>query len=364
LENGGKVRGGLVQQIDRIVGERRIHSMEEKILLLITEPLPADALDRLQVISPRLEFHIHPAAKAEDVPQGLWTRAEVLYTLRVIPKPEQVPNLKWIQFHMAGLDRVPFRPLLERGVQCTSLSGAAVPQMAEYVVMMMLALGHRLPALARSQSAHDWPREKWELFRPRELRESTVGVAGYGSVGREVARLCQAFGARVLAVKHDVMIPEDRGYALEGLGDPEGRIPARIYPPQSLHRMLPECDFVVVSAPLTEGTRGWFGAEAFAAMRAGACLVDISRGGIVDEEALRKALLDGKLAGAALDVFANEPLAKDSLLWDTPGLLISPHIAGDSPNYDLRAVDLFAENLRRYTANLPLLNRFDPREGY
>lgn len=338
--------------------------MEEKIFILVTEALPADTLDRLQILSPRLEFHIQPATKAEDVPQALWTRAEVLYTLRIIPKTEQAPNLKWIQFHMAGLDRVPFRPLLERGVQCTSLSGAAAPQMAEYVVMMLLALGHRLPALVRSQSAHEWPREKWELFRPRELRGSTVGVAGYGSVGREVARLCNAFGARVLAVKHNVMNPEDRGYTLDGLGDPEGRIPARIYPPQSLHRMLKECDFVVVSAPLTEGTRGWFGAEAFAAMRVGACLVDISRGGIVDEEALRKALLEGKLAGAALDVFAQEPLPQDSDLWDTPGLLLSPHIAGNSPNYDLRAMDLFAENLRRYTANRPLLNRFDSREGY
>jgi phosphoglycerate dehydrogenase-like enzyme len=196
------------------------------------------------------------------------------------------------------------------------------------------------------------------------LRGSTVGVAGYGSVGREVARLCQAFGARILAVKHDVMIPEDRGYMLEGLGDPEGRIPARIYPPQSLQRMLPECDFVVVSAPLTDTTRGWFGAEAFAAMRPGACLVDISRGGIVDEEALRKALLDGKLGGAALDVFAQEPLPPESDLWDTPGLLLSPHIAGNSARYDLRAVDLFAENLRRYAANRPLLNRFNPQEGY
>jgi phosphoglycerate dehydrogenase-like enzyme len=338
--------------------------MEEKIFILVTEPLPTEALERLQMISPRMEFHVHPAHKSEDVPPALWSRAEALYTLRIVPKPEQAPVLKWIQFHMAGLDHLPLGPLLDRGVQCTSLSGAAAPQMAEYAVMMLLALGHRLPALARSQSAHEWPREKWELFRPRELRGSTVGVAGYGSVGREVARLCNAFGARVLAVKHDVMNPEDRGYTLEGMGDPEGRIPARIYPPQSLHRMLEECDFVVVSAPLTKGTRGWFGADAFAAMREGACLVDISRGGIVDDEALRKALQEGKLAGAALDVFSREPLPLESDLWDTPGLLLSPHIAGNSAKYDLRAMDLYAENLRRYADNRPLLNRFDPKEGY
>jgi phosphoglycerate dehydrogenase-like enzyme len=338
--------------------------MEEKIFILVTESLPADAIQRLQAVSPRLDFHLHPAGKIEEVTPALMARAEVLYTLRLVPKPDLAPALKWIQFHMAGLDHLPLQPLLDRGVQCTSLSGAAAPQMAEYVVMMLLALGHRAPAMARSQSAREWPRERWDRFRPRELRGATVGIVGYGSVGREVARLCKAFGARVLATKRNVRFPEDPGYMVEGLGDPEGRIPARIYPPQSLHRMLEECDFVVISAPLTEGTRGAFGAEAIAAMRDGACLVDIARGGIVDEEALRKALRDGKLGGAALDVFAQEPLPEDSDLWDTPGLLLSPHIAGDSPKYDQRAAELFAENLRRYLANQPLLNRFDPREGY
>ncbi len=338
--------------------------MEEKIFILVTEAFPADIMERLQAVSPRLEFHVHPVLKPEETPPELMARAEVLYTLRVIPRPDQAPNLKWIQFHMAGLDHLPLQPLLDRGVECTSLSGAAVPQMAEYVVMMLLALGHRLPALVRSQESREWPREKWERFRPRELRGATVGIAGYGSVGREVARLCKGFGARILATKRNVRYPEDSGYGAEGLGDPEGRIPARIYPPQSLHRMLEECDFVVVCAPLTEGTRGWFGAETIAAMRAGACLVDISRGGIVDEEALRNALQEGKLGGAALDVFAQEPLPEESDLWDTPGLFLSPHIAGDSPKYDLRAAELFAENLRRYLGKQPLLNRFDPREGY
>jgi phosphoglycerate dehydrogenase-like enzyme len=101
-----------------------------------------------------------------------------------------------------------------------------------------------------------------------------------------------------------------------------------------------------------------------AALRDGACLVDVSRGGILDEEALQKALQSGKLAGAALDVFAREPLEADSKLWDAPCLLISPHIAGSSPSYDLRAAEVFAENLRRYLDHRPLLNRFDPQKGY
>lgn len=338
--------------------------MEEPIFVLVTEPLSPEIIARLQSISPRLEFHVHPANHLEEVPPPLLGRAEVLYTLRIVPAPEQAPNLKWIQFHMAGLDPFADAPILDQGVQFTTVSGAAATQIAEYVMMMLLALGHRLPDLVSTQASREWPREKWERFEPRELRGSTVGIVGYGSVGREVARLCRAFGARVLAVKRDVMIPEDVGYAAEGVGDPEGRIPARIYPPQTAKRMLAECDFVVLSAPLTQSTRAWFDAGMIGAMRDGACLVDISRGGILDEDALRKALQAGKLAGAALDVFAQEPLEPDSKLWGTPCLFLSPHIAGSSPRYDARAAEVFAENLRRYLDHRPLVNRFDPQKGY
>jgi phosphoglycerate dehydrogenase-like enzyme len=338
--------------------------MEEPIFVLITEPLSPEIVTRLQSISRRFELHVHPANKLEEVPPQLLVRADVLYTLRIVPPPDAAPNLKWIQFHMAGLDHFTDAPILERGVQFTSLSGAAAPQMAEYVVMMLLALGHRLPELVRAQSAHEWPREKWERFAPRELRGSTVGVVGYGSVGRETARLCQAFGARVLAVKRDVMSPEDGGYAAEGIGDPEGRIPARIYPPQTTRRMLAECDFVVVCAPLTVASRQWFDAEMIGAMREGACLVVVSRGDIVDEDALAKALQSGRIAGAALDVFTHEPLAPDDKLWEAPRLFITPHIAGSSPRYDARAAEVFAENLQRFLENRPLVNRLDPQKGY
>jgi phosphoglycerate dehydrogenase-like enzyme len=338
--------------------------MEDAILVLITEPLSPEIISRLQEISPQLEFHVHPANHLEEVPSPLLARAEVLYTLRIVPAPDQAPNLKWIQFHLAGLDHFVDAPILKQGVQFTSVSGAAAVQMAEYAVMMLLALGHRLPDLVRAQAAHEWPREKWERFSPRELRGSTVGIVGYGSVGREVGRLCRAFGARVLAVKRDVMVPEDAGYSVEGIGDPEGRIPARIYPPQTVKRMLAECDFVVISAPLTESTRSWFDAGMIGALRDGACLVDISRGGILDEEALRKALQAGKLAGAALDVFQHEPLEPESKLWDMQCLFLSPHIAGNSTRYDTRAADVFTENLRRYLDHRPLVNLFDPQKGY
>jgi phosphoglycerate dehydrogenase-like enzyme len=161
-----------------------------------------------------------------------------------------------------------------------------------------------------------------------------------------------------------VMTPEDTGFTEEGVGDPEGRIPARIYPPQAVPRMLAECDFTVICAPLTGSTAAWFDAGMFAAMREGACLVDISRGGIVDEEALRKALQSGRLGGAALDVFAREPLEPGDPLWEASRLFLTPHIAGSSPHYNERAAEVFADNLRRYLEHRPLVNRFDPQKGY
>jgi phosphoglycerate dehydrogenase-like enzyme len=338
--------------------------MDTPVNVVVTEPFGIEIVERLESAAPRINLHMEPVGKGEEIPPALCSKMEVLYTLRVLPAPEQAPRLKWVQFHLAGLDRFADHPLLAAGVQFTSLSGAAAPQMGEYAVMMMLALGHRIQELERLQAAREWPRDKWDRLAPRELRGAMVGVVGYGSVGREVARLCHALGARVVAVKRDVMHPEDRGYAAPGLGDPEGVLPMRIYPPQAVKRMLGEADFVVLCAPLTEETRGWFDDDLFRAMRPTAFLVDLSRGGIVREESLTRALADGKLAGAAVDVFLREPLPPESPLWNAPNLLVSPHISGDSPMYDIRAAALFGENLRRYTAGEPLLNRYDPERGY
>ncbi len=230
--------------------------------------------------------------------------------------------------------------------------------------MMLLALGHRLPALVENQRQKGWPKDRWHRFLPVELNASTVGIVGYGSLGRETARLLHAFGAQVLATKRDARHPEDDGYAPPGHGDPEGRCVRRLYPAEALLHMLPECDFVVVTVPLTPATRGLIGREAFAAMKPGAYLVDVSRGGVVDHDALVEALRSGHLAGAALDVFPTEPLPPDSPLWEMPNVLLTPHIAGATAFYDQRAVALFAENLRRYLTGKPLLNRVDPQRGY
>ncbi|NIS79922.1 MAG: D-2-hydroxyacid dehydrogenase [Anaerolineales bacterium] len=334
------------------------------IYVLITVPFPEPLVERLKVVSPRLQIHVHPAPRSEDLPEELLPDIEILYTLWAMPDPEAVPELRWIQFHFAGIERLADHPLLSSEVKVTTLSGAAVPQMAEFALMSMLALGRKLPVMMADPPEVRWDENRYRKYEPTELRDSTVGILGYGSIGREVARLCREFGAKVLAIKHDLKHLQDEGYTLEGTGDPGGDIPDRLYPPQALRSMVPLCDFLVVTVPLTSETRGMVSSAIFEAMKTTAHLVDISRGGVVDHGALVEALATEKLAGAALDVYPAEPLPETSPLWELPNVILSPHVAGASEHYYERAAALFAENLHRYLSERPLLNLYHPEKGY
>jgi phosphoglycerate dehydrogenase-like enzyme len=333
--------------------------------VLVTLPFNEQHMNSLREISPRLRLTFQNARRPEDVPNEVWSRCEVLYTDRIMPPPEQVPNLRWLQLHYAGIESLFDMPLLQKKeLMITTLSGVAAPQMAEFALTMMLALGHRLPEMAQGQAKGDWPRDRWERFNPVEVRGSTVGIVGYGSIGREVARLVRAVGAAVLATKRDVMHPEDTGYSLPGLGDPGGDLFDRLYPPQALRSMLKECDFVVVTLPLTPETRNLIGAPELAAMKPSAYLILLARGSVVDPAALLSTLQDRRIAGAALDAFVEEPLPASSPFWRLNNVIVTPHMAGVSPHYNERAIQLFGDNLRNYLSGAPLMNRFDPVRGY
>ncbi len=339
--------------------------MSERVEVLITLPFPDVLVAKLRNVSPRLNITVDKANEPKEIPDETWEKTEVLYTNRVLPAPEKVPNLRWVQFHWAGIDHAVDNPLLKKeDLVATTLSGASASQVAEYILMMLLSLGHRLPEVFAVQKRAEWPKDRWERFSPQELRNSTVGIVGYGSIGRQVARLLFPFGAQILAAKRDAMRPADSGYTPEGWGDPDGDLVHRLYPPQALNSMLKVCDYVVVTVPQTEETRNMISTDELAAMKPGAFLVDVSRGGIVDHSALIPALRDRKIAGAALDVFPQEPLPAESPLWKLPNAIITPHISGNTPHYDERAVNLFAENLHRYLAGLPLYNRINLERGY
>ncbi len=334
------------------------------IPVLITVDMPDALLDRLRAVSPHIEIDLLPTGDASDFSEEQLGEMEVLYTRQALPEPEQVPNLRWIQFHWSGIDDFVDHSLLRSDMIVTTLSGAAVPQMAEFALTMMMSLGHHMPNMMEDQKQKIWADNKFTRFRPKELRGSTVGIVGYGNIGREIARICQALGAQVLATKRDLKTLDAGGYVLEGLGDSQADIPERIYPPQALPSMASECDFLVLTVPLTPETRGLVNAKVFKSMKDTAYLIDVSRGGVVDQGALVEALREEAIAGAALDVYPVEPLPESSPLWELPNVILSPHVAGTSGQYLERAADLFAENLRRYVANEPLLNRYDSKRGY
>jgi phosphoglycerate dehydrogenase-like enzyme len=233
--------------------------------------------------------------------------------------------------------------------------------MAEYVLMMMLALAHRLPAMLYYQGRGEWPSQRWRKFVPQELRGATVGVVGYGSIGREIGRLARAFGMRVLGTRRGAA-SGTASYELPPLAG--GDEPDRLYGSGQLLNMLPECDYVVLTVPYTSATHHLIDRQALRAMKNTSLLINVARGSVVDEAALIHALRKGSIAGAALDVFEEEPLPDDSPLWKMDNVIISPHVAGFTPHYDDRATALFAENLRRHLDGETLLNQVEQEREY
>lgn len=338
---------------------------EKPLEVLITVALPDEVLQKIRSLSPRVRISFHPVQTVEEVPAEIWSRTEVLYTDLLIPDPALVPNLRWVQYHYAGIDFIQGSELAKKtDIKFTTMSGASVIQMGEYIVMSLLMLGHRMPDLINNKIKREWPADRWERFSPFELSGSTVAFVGYGSVAREAARLLQPFKVTILAAKRDAMHPEDNDYVLEGHGDPGGDLFQRLYPIEALHSMLKISDFVVITLPFTPQTQNLFGENEFKAMKPGSFLVHLSRGGIVDEAALINALQEKKLGGAMLDVYKQEPLLPENPLWKAPNLMLTPHVSGFSPQYKSRAGELFLENLKRYIRGEALFNLYNSNRNY
>lgn len=333
--------------------------------ILIHYPLSEDLMNSLKVFSGNLNLSFYPDTPLDEIPEDVRSRTEVLLTRRMVPDPAAMPALRWIQYTLAGTDFVKGSPLFEReDFQATTLSGAVAGKVAEYALMAMLSLGHKLPLTCAYQSKKIWPPDRWESLKAAELHGSTVGLLGYGSIAREIARLLQPFNVEILATKKNLLELGDKGFIPAGLGDPEGVLFKRLYPPEAIIPMLKLCDFVVVSLPLTEDTTGAIGKKELASMKKTAYLVALGRGGQVNEQALAEALREGQIAGAMLDVFETEPLPKESPLWEVPNLTITPHVAGNTSRYDQLVFDLFTANLHRYLNGEPLYNPYLPDRGY
>ncbi len=325
---------------------------------------PDEWLARLRDVSPRLDVRQRTTGSVDEIPAELWRDVEVLYTGSAFPDLASAPRLRWVQLDTSGVDHVTSTPLWTSDVEITTLNGVAPVNMAEFALMMMLAFGHQLRLMVDHQARREWPTpaERWDRFMPSELRGATVGVVGFGSIGREIARVSHALGMRVLALRRSGA-KQGETYRVPGLAAAPAE-PDQLYGPDQLPEMLAECDYVVLIVPYTPETHHMIGEAALRAMKPTAVLVNIARGGVVEERALIRALREGWIAGAALDVFEEEPLAADSPLWTMNNVIISPHVAGFTPHYHERVMGIFAENLRRYLAGEPLLNRVDRVCGY
>jgi phosphoglycerate dehydrogenase-like enzyme len=330
--------------------------------VLVTMRFTEAQLDRLRAVSPRLRVTCETADSAD------YGRTDILYAGTPPRDLARAPRLKWVQLHMAGVNGLHEHPLYtESTVPLVTSSGVHGATIAEYTITMILALAHRVPRMVEWQAQAVWPpdTQRWPLFVPTEIRGATLGVIGYGSIGRELARVAKtAFAMRVLACKRDPEQRADTGYWLPGTGDPEGRLPDEWFSPGHLDTMLAACDVVVMCAPLTADTQRMIGERQLRAMKPSAYFVNVGRGATVDEDALARALAERRLAGAAIDVFAEEPPPAGHPFYGLDNVIVSPHVSGFLPSYDDKCADLFAENLRRYLAGAPLLNLVDRARGY
>jgi phosphoglycerate dehydrogenase-like enzyme len=316
----------------------------ETVKLLLISRLDAPFQAVLQDEFPQLRIvdcHRERERVAEEIRD-----AEIVYG-RV--KPEEfarAERLKFIQHSAQGVESFFFPELVTSGVQLANAKGIWTVPVAEHVLALILGLFRKLPQAVEKQRLAQWGLDNGN---PRVLRGATVGCLGTGSIGRRVAELCRAFGALPI------------GCSRTGRDHP---LFEAVYGVDKLRGFLGSCDVVVNSLPVTPDTIKLVNAQALAWMRPDALFINVGRGGTVDEAALIETLQAGRLGGAGLDVFEEEPLPPDSPLWGLPNVLITPHIAGNREGWQEAVFELLRENLRRYFAGEPLLNLVDKEAGY
>jgi phosphoglycerate dehydrogenase-like enzyme len=275
---------------------------------------------------------------ADDDPDA--GRTEVIVTgidEAVFERAISDPSVRWVHSVSAGVEHLPLARMAERGILLTNSSGAYATAMAEYALAAMIMLARNLPLWLEGQRERRWLDGS---FGSSVLRGKRLGIVGYGAVGRELAAAARALGMEVWATKRTPLY-----LSAEPLD--------RLLDPTDLHELLAASDAVVLCASLNRTTRHLIGEPELRAMKPGAMLVNVARGGLVDEAALSRALEEGRLRGAMLDVTTEEPLPPESPLWTAPNVLITPHISGNAPESWEGQVAFFCHNLRLYLDGSP-----------
>lgn len=260
---------------------------------------------------------------------------------------ESAPKLEWIHARYAGLDKLLFPELIESPVPLTNGAGTFSQSLGEFVILGALYFAKDIPRMLRAKAHH-----KWDEFNVLEVSKQTMGIVGYGDIGRAIARRAKGMDMRVYGLRRN---PAPR---------PGDEFVDRIFATSELDAMLPECDYVVVAAPLTPETNHMISTPQFNRMKRDAIIMNVGRGPVIDEAAMVEALRSGRIRGAALDVFEEEPLAQSSPLWDMENVLISPHTADHTKDWLSDAALFFVEQFNRWRKGEPLKNVADKRAGY
>jgi phosphoglycerate dehydrogenase-like enzyme len=316
------------------------------VKVLITHGMSRADLERIEAVSGSItaeaarsmEEAVAKAGEAEVIQAGDWS--DELW--------KSAPKLKWVQSGGAGVERYMTPGFIASAVVLTNAQGTYAIPIADHVMAFILHFSRQFNHLLRRQVKHEWA--DWGEHETDDLKDKTLGIVGLGGIGSEVARRAKAFDMRVIATRRRPERPSKDVDEVRGA--------------EALPWLLGESDYVALCPALIPETRHLIGAEQLRLMKPTAYLMNVGRGGLVDEGALVEALQAGEIAGAGLDVFEEEPLPADSPLWEMPNVMITPHRAGDSRRSHERFMALFCENLRRYVAGEALLNVVDKTAGY
>jgi len=323
------------------------------ILVGVISPAPVWVIPRSFVEQLRAEFPQHRFLEAwdRDAIRRQLPEADVAFTPFIDRDVfTAATRLRWVQSPAVGVGSLMFPELLASPVVLTSARGIRARSIAEHVLGVTIALARRIPATLRAQAEHRWAQEELET-ETCTLHGQRMGIVGLGAIGVEIVKIAAPFGFRISAIRRRA-----------GQIAPDGV--EAVWTPDRLPDLLAQSDVVVLAAPHTPETKRLIGRAQIDRMKRGALLVNIARGKLVDDEALIEALRDGRLGGAALDVFSQEPLEPSSPYWDLPNVIVTPHTSGAMKDYWTPLVALFADNLRRFEKGEPLLNVVDKVAGY
>jgi D-2-hydroxyacid dehydrogenase (NADP+) len=296
-----------------------------------------------------LELVALPADAEARLPEDVCARVTValfsgdifpLFSRQFFSAVRKAPALEWLHVFNVGVDHPIYTEMLQRGVRLTTSAGSTADPIAQTAITGLLMLARPFGQWLEAQRERRW--EPIRAGLPRDLRGQTAVILGLGHIGREIARLAQALGLKVIAIRRSPRHSDD---------------PVdEMYTPERLREVLPKADWLILACPLTEETRGLVSAEMLALLPPGAHLINIARGEIVDEQALIESLRSRRLAGAYLDVFAEEPLPAESPLWDLPNVFVTPHNSPAASGNEDRVYSIFVANLARWSHGEPLVN--------